>query len=89
VPIEMEIDMEGRTASLKVPGIIETSVEPLKHPVTGAEYRARIDLPMGKEFRLAEVASGTTKASGVVPLEFTNSHAHFANAPLTSEGLID
>jgi hypothetical protein len=44
---------------------------------------------MGKEFRLAEVASGTTKASGVVPLEFTNSHAHFANAPLTSEGLID
>lgn len=89
MPIEMEINMEGRTASLKVPGIIETSVEPLKNPVTGAEHRARIDLPMGKEFRLAEVASGTTKASGVVPLEFTNSHAHFADAPLTSEGLID
>lgn len=89
MPIEMEIDMEGRTASLKVPGIIETSVEPLKNPVTGAEHRARIDLPMGKEFRLAEVASGTTKASGAVPLEFTNSHAHFTDAPLTSEGLID
>jgi len=88
-PIEMEVDMESRTASLTVPGLIETSVEPLKNPVTGAEHRARIDLPMGKEFRLAEVASGTTKASGVVPLEFSNSHAHFADAPLTSNGLID
>jgi len=88
-PIEMEVDMESRTASLTVPGLIETSVEPLKNPVTGAEHRARIDLPMGKEFRLAEVASGTTKASGVVPLEFSSAHAHFADAPLTSPGLID
>ncbi len=87
-PINLEIDIEGRTAQLSVPGVIETSVEPLKNPVTGAEHRARMDLPMGKEYRLAEVGSSTTKASGVVPLEFSDSHAHFADLPLTSEGLI-
>ncbi len=87
-PIEMTLDMEARSASLSIPGLVETSVEPLKNPVTGAEHRARIDLPMGKEFRIAEVASGTTKATGVVPLEFSKSHAHFADASLTSGGLV-
>ena len=87
--IKMELDMAGRTATLNVPGLIETSVEPLKNPVTGAEHRARIDLPMGKEFRIAEVASGTTKASGVVSFEFANSHAHFADATLSSSGLVE
>lgn len=86
-PIELELDMEGRTARLRVPGVVETSVAPIEHPVSGAAHRARIDLPTGKEFRLAEVASGTTKASGVIPLDFVNSHAHFADAPLTSGGL--
>ena len=86
-PIELELDVARRTARLRVPGLVDTSVEPLKNPVTGAEHRARIDLPAGKEFRMAEVASGTTKATGVIPLRFANSHAHFADAPLTSGGV--
>ena len=86
--IELELDMESRTARVSVPGVLETTVEPLKNPVSGAAHRARIDLPMGKEFRIAEVASGTTKASGVIPLDFAKSHAHFANATLTSAGLV-
>jgi hypothetical protein len=32
------------------------------------------------------VASGSTKASGAIPLEFANSDAHFTNAALTSGG---
>ena len=86
-PITMTIDMDGRTAHLDIPGVAESTVEPLKNPVTGAAHRARIDLPMGKEFYLAEVASGTTKATGAVPLAFDKSHAHFAKNTLTSSGL--
>jgi hypothetical protein len=88
-PIELEMDIEGRTARLRIPGMLDTTVEPLKNPVTGVEWQARIDLPKGKEFRQAEVASGTTKATGTVPLEFANSHAHLANATLTSSGRVD
>jgi hypothetical protein len=68
---------------------LDTTVEPLKNPVTGVEWRARIDLPNGKEFRLAEVGSGTTKATGLMPLEFANSHAHFADSTFSSDGIIE
>ncbi len=86
-PMEMAIDVAGRTARLVVPGLVETSVEPLRNPVTGAEHRARIDLPNGKEFFIAEVASGTTKATGAIPLDLSGSHAHFADGTITSGGL--
>lgn len=85
--IALQIDMDARKASLSIPGIAETQVEPLKNPVTGAEHRARIDLPNGKEFRVAEVASGSTRASGTVSFEFARRHAHFAAATLTSGGI--
>ncbi len=85
--IELDIDMAGRRARLRVPGLIETTVEPLRNPVTGAEHRARIDLPLGKEFRQAEVASGSTKATGAVALEFINSHTHFVENRMTSRGV--
>lgn len=87
-PIELEVDMDKRIARLRVPGLIDTSVEPIKNPITGAEHRARIDLPMGKEFHLAEVAKGTTKGTGAVPLSFENSHAHIVNNVTTSSGVI-
>ena len=85
-PIELEIDVEGRSARLLIPGLVETTAGPVKNPVTGVEWRARIDLPMGKEFNLAEVASGTTKATGEVPLDFTDSHAHMVYNTMTSGG---
>ncbi len=86
-PIELDIDVKGRTARLTVPGLIESTVEPIKNPVTGLDHTARIDLPFGKEFRLAEVASGTTRATGVVPLDFTDSHAHLVENVMTSRGV--
>jgi hypothetical protein len=86
-PVSIEVDVEGRRARLSVPGIVETSVEPIKNPVTGAEHRARIDLPMGKEFHLAEVASGTTRGkTGPIDLQFEKSHAHLVRNRLTSTG---
>ena len=85
--IELTVDMEKRVGKLSVPDVLETTVEPLKNIVTGAEHRARIDLPDGKEFNLAEVASGTTKGTGAVALDFSNSHAHFADSIMTSKGI--
>ncbi len=86
-PIRLEIDVAGRTATLSIPGVLDTVVEPIRNPVTGAPHRARIDLPLGKEFHLAEVASGRTRATGVIPLAFEQSHAHLVHNRLTSEGV--
>ena len=85
-PIEIAVDIVKRTANLKIPGVVETTVEPIKNPVTGAEHRARIDLPMGKEFNLAEVASGTTEATAAVRLQFVKKHAHIVRNAMTSAG---
>lgn len=85
--ISIEFDLDGRRAKLSVPGVVETTIEPIKNPVTGADHRARIDLPMGKEYHLAEVASGTTKSkSGAIDLAFDKSHAHLVRNRLTSVG---
>ncbi|HEV8440727.1 MAG TPA: DUF1326 domain-containing protein [Methylomirabilota bacterium] len=86
-PIRLAVDVEARTARVIVPGVLETVLEPIKNKVTGALHRARIDLPFGKEFNLAEVASGTTRATGKIPLEFTNTHAHLVHNRLTSQGV--
>jgi hypothetical protein len=86
-PIRLVIDVEERTATLSIPGLLESAVEPVRHPVTGAPHRARIDLPAGKEFHLAEVASGRTRATGKVPLSLASTHAHLASNRLTSAGV--
>ena len=86
-PIRLTIDVEGRTATLRIPGVLDSAVEPIRNPVTGMPHRARIDLPSGKEFHLAEVASGRTRATGKVPLSFAGTHAHLVSNRLTSGGV--
>ena len=61
-PIEFDVDVEARRGRFSVPGIVETVGEPIRNPVTGAEHRARIELPHGFEYRVAEMGSATTRA---------------------------
>ena len=88
-PIKLEIDMEARKAYLVVPGVVESSAQPIRNPVTGAEHRARIDLPHGFQFRIAEVASGRTKASGRIKLDLTDTHAQLAAVHLSHQGVVE
>jgi hypothetical protein len=89
LPIDVEIDTETRRGHFSIPGLVETRGEPIKNPVTGAEHRARINLPYGFEFRTAEIASGTTKATGAIKLDFNDSHAHFAHLHLSNKGVVE
>jgi hypothetical protein len=41
--------------------LIDARGEPIKSPVTGAEHRARFDLPHGFEYEIAEMGSASTK----------------------------
>lgn len=70
--IEFEVDRERRVASYRVGDLGEARVEPIKNPISGEEHRARIDLPDGFEYKLAEVANtATARASAADPLSFT------------------
>jgi hypothetical protein len=59
-PIEFELDRAGRRATLRVPGIAETHIEPITNPVTGEEHTVRIVLPNGFEFKEADVANSVS-----------------------------
>src|SRR5690606_17626463 len=76
-PIEIDMDMESRKGHAKIPGVFETEASPIINPVSGAEHRARINLPHGFEFRVAEIAKGTTRTSGQIELKSSkDTHAH-------------
>jgi hypothetical protein len=86
--VEFEVDVDGRTATLNVPGLVEARGEPILNPVTKNPTRARIDLPRGFEYALAEVGRGWAKTSGPVELKLQDSHAHFARLHMTGTGVV-
>ena len=88
-PIDIEIDVEARTGTVHVGGFVDMRGEPIRNPVTGAEHRARIDLPHGFEFRIAEVGSGSTKATGAIKLDLNSTYAQFAHIHLSNNGVVE
>lgn len=89
-PIDLKIDIDKRTGRVAIPGVFELSAEPIRNPVTGAEHRARIDLPQGFEYRIAEMGSGTTKTSGAIALDKNaGTYAQFNELHLSNKGIID
>ena len=79
LPVTIEADIEARRGRVAVDGVFELNVEPIKNPVTGAEHRARIEIPDGFEFTIAEMASGRVKTQSGIELSNNNgTHSHIA-----------
>ena len=87
-PIDLTVDVDGRIASLRVDGLIESTAEPIRNPVTGAEHRARIDLPHGFEYALAEMGSATARTTGAIEVSFENAYAQLAHIHLNNKGVV-
>ena len=58
-----------------IPGILESTGECIRSPATGDLHRARIDIPKGIEFEIAEIA--VPMATGRIRLDLNNSHGQF------------
>jgi hypothetical protein len=86
--IEISIDVDRRQARLQVPGYVEQRGEPIRNPVTGAEFRGLIELPKGFEYVRAEVARGWSKTKGPIALDLADSHGHFAELHLSNTGVV-
>jgi hypothetical protein len=56
-PISFKVDRDKRRAIVRISGIGETDIEPIKNPVTGEEHRVRIVLPEGFEYKEAEMGN--------------------------------
>ncbi len=87
-PIELDIDVDGRSARVNVPGVMEARGEPVRNAVTGEEQRAEIRLPNGFEYDVCEVGRGWATTRGPIELELADSHAHFAHLNMTESGVV-
>jgi hypothetical protein len=88
LPIDCEIDLAAARARTKLGDIVESNCEPIRNPITQEEHRAQIHLPNGFEYTTAEMASGSTRASGDMPMELTDSYAQLNKLHLGSAGVI-
>jgi hypothetical protein len=87
VPFEFEFDKDGRVARMVARGVLETEVEPIKNPVTGAAHRIQVVMPEGFEHRAAEVASANIRSNGAIKFETKGSHSSLANVVQTPHGV--
>jgi hypothetical protein len=86
--IDFAVDQDKRVARLFIDGLIESRGEPIRNPVTGAEHRARIDLPEGFEYSLAEIGRGWSVTKGAIALTLADSHSQFAALHLSQNGVL-
>jgi len=86
-PVTFEFDKSARLARLVIPGVLETEVEPIKNPVTGAPHHIQVVMPEGFEHHMGEVASANIRSNGAIKFETTGSHSTLANVVQTPEGV--
>jgi hypothetical protein len=67
-PLDFQVDRQACHASIRIPGIAESQIEPIRNPVSGEEHRARIELPNGFEYKIAEMGNSVRwKVTGAGP----------------------
>ncbi len=86
--IDLELDVDGRTARAKIDGVIEAKGAPILNPVTGAEHRVRIAQPNGFEFAEAEIGRGWSKVTGPIRYELADTYGQFAKIHLCQSGMV-
>ncbi len=86
-PIAFKFDKVARKARLMIPGVLESEVEPIKNPVTGADHRIQVMMPEGFEHREGEVASSNISSMGAIKFETHGSHSTLAHVVHTPEGV--
>lgn len=86
-PIAFTFDKDARRAKIDIPGVLDSAVEPIKNPVTGAPHRIRIVLPEGFEHIEGEVASATIHSSGGIRFDAEDSHSTLAHVVQTPQGV--
>ncbi len=88
-PINLEVDIEARTARLDVPGMIEASGTPIINAFNGDPFHIALSRPSGSfEFTYAEIGAGTASVSGELAMAFEGTYAQFNVHHYNQNGLV-
>src|SRR2546423_12435049 len=87
-PIELSIDVDERTAKVKIGDLVESTGAPIISAFDGTPMRSRINLPNGFEYTVAEMGNGNTKARAGIELDLTDSYGQFNLLHMNQDGVI-
>lgn len=88
VPIDISIDVDGRTANLKVGDLVESVGAPIMSPIDGSPMRSGISLPNGFEYTFAEMGNGNTTSRAEIKLDLKDSYGAFNVLHMNQDGVI-
>jgi len=86
--IELEVDVEMRTARVSVPDILEAKGAPIENPHSGEAFEAAIVLAKGFEYARAEMGSGTSRVRAGIELDLRDSYGQFNLLHMTQDGVV-
>jgi len=87
-PIEFRIDVRKRTARVVVPGLLETTTEPIRNLATGAAHVIDVRLPKGMEYRTAAICrAAVNRGTGPIAYDWPGGHSSLAYVEQTHAGL--
>lgn len=87
-PIGLSIDVESRTATVKIGDLVESVGAPIISALSGEPTRSRINLPNGFEYIDAEMGNGNTKARAGIELDLKDSYGQFNVLHMNQDGVI-
>lgn len=89
LPIDLEADLESRTARVEIPGVLRSHGRPKINEFTGQPFHIALARPSGSfEFTYAELGLGTTSVTGDMEMVFEDSWAHFCVHHFNQDGLV-
>jgi hypothetical protein len=87
-PIDLAIDVEARTAEVKIGDLIESVGAPIISAFSGDALRSGISLPGGFEYTYAEMGNGNTTSRAGIKLELRDSYGQFNRLHMNQDGII-
>lgn len=88
-PINLEIDIEKRTASLDIPGYVKAKGVPIINEFNGEPFHIALARPEGSfEFTYAEIGAGTASVSGPLAMELEGSYGQWCIHHYDQNGLV-
>lgn len=86
--IDFDVDVEARRGKVRAEGVFDLEGQPIRNPITGQDHRARIHLPHGFEYEIAEIGSASSRSRGNISLALKDSYAQFAQLHMNNKGVV-
>jgi hypothetical protein len=89
LPIHLKANQELRTATVDIPGVMQSRGRPIINEFTGEPFHIALARPSGSfEFTYAEIGLGTTSVTSEMNMAYDDSWAHWCIHHFNQDGLI-